>query len=359
MGGHKVNYETISSVRYSSLFRFELKTERMKGISHFISGVALASCFPWSLEAALNGNPLYLVLGGAFGILPDTLDFKFVRFFYHHDCTITPDPRNPDPQAIADQIAGAVEAALETPGLFRLKVDTLRLSADRWRQFSIRFDMQRQAVGVEMGPEVTTGQVPIPGTFPLEASKGWKELAAPIVERYDSVTTVDIFDGPSLGFEADPEGRVIIHFLPWHRGWTHSLVGAAALGGVVAALGDWRVAIVVFGAYSIHILEDQLGFMGSNLFAPFSRRRTRGLRWMRSGDALPNFGTVWFCGLLIFWNAYRAMPDPIFHFSFLRLLLYGGIFPLGIFGLLYFGIVRKSPIRRLIDTASEWGEKLG
>jgi len=331
----------------------------MKGISHFISGVAMASCFPWSMEAALDGNPVYLVLGGAFGILPDTLDFKFVRFFYRHDRTIAPDPRNPDPQAIADQIAEAVAVALEAPGMFRLKIGTLRLSADRWRQFTIRFDTQRQGVCVEMGPEVTTGQVPIPGTFPAEDSKGWKELAAPIVETYESVTTVDIFDGPTLGFEADPEGRVEIRFLPWHRGWTHSLVLAGVFGAVAAGLGDWRTAVVVSGAYAIHILEDQLGFMGSNLFAPLTRRRTRGLRWMRSGDALPNFGTVWFCCLLIFWNAYRSMPDPAYHFGFLRLMLYGGVFPLGIFGLLHFLVARKSPVRQPIDTASEWGEKLG
>ena len=48
----------------------------MKGIAHFISGVAAASFFPWSVQAAVEGNPMYFILGGAFGILPDTLDFK-------------------------------------------------------------------------------------------------------------------------------------------------------------------------------------------------------------------------------------------------------------------------------------------
>jgi membrane-bound metal-dependent hydrolase YbcI (DUF457 family) len=331
----------------------------MKGISHFISGVALASCFPWSLEAALNGNPAYLVLGGVFGILPDTLDFKFYRFFYRHDRTIFPDPRNPDPQLIADQIAEAVAAALEAPGMFRLKINSLQLSADRWRQFTIRFDVQRQGVCVEMGPEVTTGQVPISGTFPVEASRGWKVLAAPIVETYESVVLVDIFDGPSLGFEVDSEGRVVIHFLPWHRGWTHSLVLAVAFGTMVAVLAGWRVAVVVAGAYVVHILEDQLGLMGSNLFAPFTKRRTKGLRWMRSGDAFANFGTVWVCCLLIFWNAYRSLPDPAFQFGFFRLMLYGGIFPFGIFGLLHFWVTRKSSSCQPVDSSSEWGEKLG
>ncbi|MEA2069133.1 MAG: hypothetical protein U9P12_08035, partial [Verrucomicrobiota bacterium] len=124
----------------------------MKGISHFISGVAVASCFPWAVAAALDKNPAYFVLGAAFGVLPDTIDFKFYRFFYRYHQTITPDPRNPDPQAIADQIAGAVAAAQSGKGMFRLKINTLRLSADQWQQFKIRFDPQKQGVEVELGP---------------------------------------------------------------------------------------------------------------------------------------------------------------------------------------------------------------
>ncbi len=315
----------------------------MKGIAHFVSGVALASCLPGAMGAAQGGNPLYFVLGGAFGILPDTLDFKFYRFFYRHDRTITPDPRNPDPQAIADQIAEAVAAALQAPDMLCLKINTLRLAADRWQRFTIRFDAQRQGVEVELGSEVSTGQVPMAGTFPEPASKGWKELAAPIVETYESVITVDILDGPSLGFEKNSDGAVEISFLPWHRGWTHSLVLAGAFGAVAAVVAGWQAAVVVAGAYALHILEDQLGLMGSNLFAPFTKRRTKGLCWMRSGDALPNFGTVWFCCLLIFWNAYRVLPDPPFQFSFLRLMLYGGVFPLGIFGLFHVLLTRKAP----------------
>ena len=68
----------------------------MKGFSHFMSGVAVASFGPWAIDAALNGNPVFFVLGGACGILPDTLDFKFYRFFYEHDVYVEPDPAAPD-----------------------------------------------------------------------------------------------------------------------------------------------------------------------------------------------------------------------------------------------------------------------
>ncbi len=80
----------------------------MKGIVHFVAGVAVASCFPFAVEAGANGNPLYFVLGGCFGLLPDTIDFKFSKFFYKHNIEIAPDPNNLDAEIIADAIATAV-----------------------------------------------------------------------------------------------------------------------------------------------------------------------------------------------------------------------------------------------------------
>jgi membrane-bound metal-dependent hydrolase YbcI (DUF457 family) len=329
----------------------------MKGISHFISGVAAASCFPWTVAAALERDPTYFILGAVFGILPDTIDFKFYRFFYRYHQTITPDPHTPDPQAIADEIVHAIETAAEHKGLYRLKINTLRRSADQWQQFKIRFDPQEQAVEVEMGPVVTTGQVPISGTFPAAGtSNGWKKIAVPIEENYEAVTTVDIFDGPAYGFEKDEGGRIVVHFLPWHRTWTHSLVLGAVFAVPMALWLGWRAGLVAFTAYAIHILEDQLGYMGSSLFAPFSNKRVKGLELMHAGDALPNFGTVWFCCMLIFWNCYRAVPDSIYHFGFIRLMLYGLVIPLGLYGLLHRILNRTTALPETIDTANEWGE---
>ena len=66
----------------------------MKGIAHFSLGIAAASCFPAAVQAGAEGNPLYFILGGIFGLLPDTLDFKFYRFIYSHDVEITPDDQD-------------------------------------------------------------------------------------------------------------------------------------------------------------------------------------------------------------------------------------------------------------------------
>ena len=70
----------------------------MKGITHFAAGVAVASCFPQAVQAGTEGSPLYFILGGAAGLIADTLDFKFFRFVYRHDLEVIPDPLRPDPQ---------------------------------------------------------------------------------------------------------------------------------------------------------------------------------------------------------------------------------------------------------------------
>ena len=84
----------------------------MKGISHFLAGVAAATFVPGVVESAAQGSYL-IVLGGFFGLLPDTLDFKFARYFEHH-VNIDPDPGNLDPQVIATAVAAEIDRAAET-----------------------------------------------------------------------------------------------------------------------------------------------------------------------------------------------------------------------------------------------------
>ncbi|HIE11039.1 MAG TPA: metal-dependent hydrolase [Kiritimatiellae bacterium] len=331
----------------------------MKGIAHFISGVAAASFFPWSIRAAQDGNPLYLVLGGAFGLLPDTMDFKFYRFFYPHEIYVDPDPRQPDPQQIADAIAEGMKRALREKKTIRVKLNTIRLGADFWRQYGIRFDAEKGEVSVAIGPVVNTGQVPIPGTLERERTAS-AALPCRIVQTYDAVTTVDIFDGPTFAFEPSGDNEVTIHFLPWHRHFTHSFTLAAAWALLGWAIWSWKAAVVIFLGYSIHILEDQLGFMGSNLFYPFTRKRRAGLHLMRSADALPNFATVWTACLLIFWNLVRYGENLLHRISCADLLIYGGILPLGAFYLLL-RLARRWGGRvedRDLDLSSEWGDPL-
>lgn len=310
----------------------------MKGIAHFISGVAVASFCPWAVEAAQNGNPAFFILGAAAGILPDTIDFKFYRFFYHHDIQVEPLPDELDPQPIADAVAKAVSLAMDGKRT-TLKLATIKIGADNWRQYRVKIDPEAGEVRVQFGPIVSTGQAPQPGTLPGSRPVGLAKLNAPILQSYEPTYTVDIFDGPSFAFEKNGTGQVLIDFLPWHRNWSHSLP-AGLLLAAIASIWTWQAGVVIFGAYLIHILEDQLGHMGSSLFFPFSKKRVSGLKVMHSGDAFPNFAGVWLCCLLIFWNVYAAIENPLYHFGFVRFMMTAMIIPFAVFGLIRWLIVR-------------------
>ncbi|HDQ71192.1 MAG TPA: metal-dependent hydrolase [Chloroflexi bacterium] len=280
----------------------------MKGISHFITGVALATFFPEVVRAGAQGS-LLPMLGGIAGILPDTLDFKFARYFEKYDIEIDPGPE-PDVHAIAEQVVGAMRRAYETGEPQNVMLHTIRLGADLWRQYTLRFIPEQNEIGVRVGPIVNTGQSPLPGSEPEEAVEVRLQTGIPIVHTYDAEIKVDIFSGPSFKFERQGD-KLRVHFLDWHRRWSHSLTLAAVLGLLgCLILGPWGGLVAGLG-FAGHILEDQLGFMGSNLFYPFSKKRTGGLQWIRSGDAIPNFLTVWTAVAVILFNLDRFSEQPL------------------------------------------------
>lgn len=316
----------------------------MKGIAHFITGIAVATFFPEVVQSAAEGS-LLPVLGGIAGILPDTLDFKFARYFERYDLEIDPGPE-PNAQAIAEQIVGAMRRAYETGRPQNVMLHTIRLGADLWRQYVVRFDPANNEVAVRIGPVVNTGQVPFPGSQPEGAQEVRVKVGVPMVHTYDAENRIDIFSGPSFKFVRKGD-RLHVHFLDWHRRWSHSLTLATVLAlGVAGALAliEWLTqgvisrtplwaGLVTGLGFAGHILEDQLGFMGNNLLYPFTRERVVGLRLLRSGDAIPNFLTVWLSVALILFNLDRfsAAPrlDPEVYLLLavaLPLLLLGGLY---------------------------------
>jgi len=329
----------------------------VKGISHFITGVALATFFPEVVQAGAHGS-LLPMLGGIGGILPDTLDFKFARYFERYDEEIDPGP-NPDARDIAGRVAAAMRQAYETNKPQNVMLHTIRLGADLWRQYAIRFAPQHNEVAVRIGPVVDTGLQNVganpcgrppenpcgrppgnpcgrppenpcgrpPGNpcgrppenpcgRPPENPCGRPpgevriKVGVPMAPTYDAETKIDIFSGPSFKFERRGD-QLHIHFLDWHRRWSHSLTLAAAVGVVAGLLfGKWAGIVAGLG-FAGHVLEDQLGFMGSNLFYPFTKKRTTGLQLLRSGDAVPNFLTVWTAVALILFNLDRFSAQPL------------------------------------------------
>ena len=187
---------------------------------------------------------------------------------------------------------------------------TIRLGADLWRQYAVRFDPERNEVAVRIGPVVNTGQVPFPGSEPEGAEEVRVKVGVPMVHTYDAENKVDIFSGPSFKF-ARKGDRLHVHFLDWHRRWSHSLTLAVALGLLGWLIfGKWGGLIIGLG-FAGHILEDQLGFMGSNLLYPLTKGRVIGARLLRSGDAIPNFLTVWVAVMLILFNLDRFSAQPM------------------------------------------------
>ncbi len=280
----------------------------MKGITHFITGVAIATFFPEVVRQAAGGS-LLPMLGGIGGILPDTFDFKFARYFEKYDLEIDPG-REPNARQIAEQVVGAMRRAYETGRSQNVMLHTIRLGGDLWRQYAIRFDPARNEVAVRIGPVVNTGQAPFPGSEIEGAEEVRVKVGVPMVHTYDAENKIDIFSGPSFRFERKGD-RLHVHFLDWHRRWSHSLTLAVALGLLGWLLfGKWGGLVIGLGLAG-HILEDQLGFMGSNLLYPLTKGRVIGAQLLRSGDAIPNFLTVWVAVMAILLNLDRFSAQPM------------------------------------------------
>ncbi len=298
----------------------------MKGIAHFAAGVAAASCFPGAVAAAEKGNPLYFILGGVFGLLPDTMDFKFYRFFYRHDAEITPDPLGPDLQLIADAVADAVRQAGDTGKPFRIKLNTIRVGTDLWQRYTLRFNLAAGRIEVELGPKVDTGGTPVeePPMPPRTASA---PLPCPVMLDYQAETQIDIFEGPIFQMSVAKDGSVVPLFIPWHRQWSHSILVGLMLALPAGLLWDPLAGFVVAAAYTAHIALDQLGHMGSSLFWPLTLHRTAGLKLQHSGEAFPNLAAVWLSCLLIFWNLAHHADRSTIEISTNALILWGAVIP--------------------------------
>lgn len=282
----------------------------MKGIAHYSIGVAVASCFPAAVAAGADGNPLYFLLGGACGILPDTLDFRFARFLKRRDVHVRPDPLKPDPQMIADAVALAVNRANAEGRPVNLFLDTIRLGADLWQSYSVRFDPAARRVIAEYGEAIRTDESAV--ASPPANRQAAAPLECGIRLEYMATTKIGPFDGSLLEFEPQPDGRVMPKFIPWHRLWSHSLLVSAGVGALVGLLlRDGVAGAVAGGAWAAHALADQLGFLGSCLLYPLSKRRWQGLKWAHSGATLPNLAAVWLSCAVIFWNLYAASGVPI------------------------------------------------
>ncbi len=323
----------------------------MKGIAHFSMGVAIASCVPGAVQQALQGNGWPIVLGGVAGLLPDTLDFRINRHFATHDVDIIPDPLKPDPAIIALGISWAVERCAAMRRSVRVRLRAIRLASDRWQSYLIRFDPAKRKVIAEYGPVVDPGGNPV-----------WNEAAVPCKTRlradakvrvdvkveYEAELTVAGFDGALLSLEPVADGRVAVGFLPWHRKWSHSLFFAVSVGLFSWLVGGGIAGVAAALACAAHALTDHAGFMGSNLFFPFTFRRAEGFKLLHSSDFFPNVAAVWISWAVIFLNlGVYSQPRPFATgMAYCRALIAGGVAPVVFLGYFLKRIKQNSTARK-------------
>lgn len=316
----------------------------MKGLTHFISAIASATFFPQVVS--MSANPashidgaqasFILALAGMYGIMPDTLDFKFGRFFETADVDVYPDSQAPDAQAMANMLGEAMDRAIIENREVRIQFHTVQLSADHWRQYQIAFDAERQEVAVVVGPVVTTSQIPFAGTEPEHRIGIYALRHARLRQGGARNTTVDIMSGPMYGFRPGVD-HLIVDFLPWHRTWSHSYVVGAALALplwplaiVMGWSNPWLYPLIACLGFATHVTEDLTGHMGGSLFWPFHRERSRGLCWFHAANPDSNFVTDYIAVFLIMFNLDRfgsqiiPLSPPLFFLIFLigPLLLY-------------------------------------
>ena len=271
----------------------------MKGIAHFAAGVAVASFFPSAVSAAAEGNALYLLSGAVFGLLPDTLDFKFVRYLCRHDLEIAPDPLKPDATMIANALAASLAEVHANKKSVCIKLHTVRMRVDRWLSYRIEIDRARRTLSVEFGDTVDSGGNSVGALErPMQAKV---QLPVDLVMDYGAIIDVGFLEGPTLLLKPG-NGCVESVFIHWHRAWSHSLALAVVCGAAMSLLAGYVAGLIALFALVSHIVIDQAGFMGGSFLYPFSRERKAGKRIVSSSDTIGNFAAVWLSGAIVLWN---------------------------------------------------------
>ena len=266
----------------------------------------------------------------------------------------------PHPQGIADTIKRAIEEAYRE-GERIVKIHNIRLPGDVYRRFMIHLDPPKREVRVEMGPIVTPGGVAIGGDVPEYRKYGIAKVDVPFIKTYPKPTRIDSFSGPEIAFrKAEFKGKTVVkdRFLPWHHGFSHSLTMGIIIGLVVFAFFKLigyehatALALASMIGQWLHVFEDQLGFMGSNLFPPLTKDVIPGFKLGESGSGLTNFSTAWLMIALMIWNFNRftePRPIPIGDARLLLYLIWPSIIGFGI------AIVRSFRLRKEINQLMDY-----
>ncbi len=291
----------------------------MKGFAHFLAGLATATFVVvianmyygnnLIADAIVQNKALIIILGGIFGILPDTIDFRFAKYLQRHDYEVDMDEWNIDPQKVADTLAKAIDQAHDENREVNVMLHTIKISSDQWRQYTVQFDTENKKVICDIGPIISGFEKRpyVTSYLPEEKAHAEASFKSDLNYNYDAVTHVDILSGPDFSFFPEEDGSVRADFIPWHRRWGHSVT----MGILFAPIGfmlygftplGWTAFWIIMLGYWSHILTDHFGLMGSNMFPPFTKRRVPGFKLTRSMSPLANIFANYTNALLIIFN---------------------------------------------------------
>lgn len=223
----------------------------------------------------------------------------------------------PHPKYIAELIAKAIDLAYETNKRVTVKIYNIRMPGDVYRRFFIHYDSSNKKIRVLMRPLVSIGGLPVGGVrVPSYRMLGEASTKHLFKKVYLRPTVIDAFSGPEIGFTKNlEEGVVEEEFVPWPRGFTHSFTAgflfSIFLIPMLFLLGYRNYLYLTIAAilgYWMHIIEDQMGLMGSVLLPPVTKKRVPGLM---IGPRIPtamNFATNWAIISVLVWNLNRGLP---------------------------------------------------
>lgn len=296
----------------------------MKGVVHYFIAAAAASLIPMVMELSIYEKAFVILFAAIAGILPDYIDFKLVRFFWRVDEEIIPDWPIPDTKKIARRVAELIDKAWNEKRTINVQFHTIKVGPSTWRRWYVHLNPDKKKVIVGVGPIQTFGGRDFLSTvedIPPEMRVGEASFEAPLKYDYkDRTIKVSILVGPMVAFKPK-EDKIEVVFLPWHRSFSHSFTLGAFISaiflGILLLLG-WTFdiakiyALAFFVGYASHVVSDHLGYMGSNLFWPFTKERTPGLKLAESIDPYLNFGTFWTMMAILIWQMnYSINPPPI------------------------------------------------
>ncbi|MEI6787224.1 MAG: hypothetical protein WCL49_01980 [bacterium] len=281
--------------------------------TRLMAGLAWASCWTTAWESAQSGNPTLFLLGAIFGVLPDTLDHWIARQLHRTHIHIVPDPLAPDTHLIAESLSLALARCRDRHSMIRLQLYPGQTQTGQWRRYTLRFDNLERLL-VVTHDHVTT-IVPLPCAITTDQSFTLATEHKPLCLELDWI----------------PDGRINLRADPNQQQWSHSLVTATGFGVVAGMVWGVPAGCIAGGAYALHCIVDQLGFNGSALLFPFTRKNKTGIQFLiPSRESRFQACMIWLALLLTCWNGARiivpdsATPSPI------SVLLLGGALPCAI-----------------------------